>query len=75
MRTSDYALATALNEFWESHTRFILYEIAPYRTYIGFVGDLFYMLRTDKDFRKAFIKNPKSIKLKLNHINHLEWVQ
>lgn len=73
--TSDRALARALNIFWETHKKFILYEVMPYRDMYGFGGDLNWLLLTDNEFRRYFIRFPDTIKLKLNDKLKLEWVK
>lgn len=75
LNTTDVALAQALNDFWVSHKNFILYEIMPYLDMYVFGGELNWLLMTNQEFRKEFIKNPDKIKLKINDKNRLEWVQ
>lgn len=73
--TTDVALSQALNDFWNSHKNFILYEVMPYLDMYFFGGELNWLLMTNQEFRKEFIKNPDKIKLKINDKNRLEWVQ
>lgn len=72
--TTDVALSQALNDFWNSHKNFILYEVMPYLDMYFFGGELNWLLMTNQEFRKEFIKNPDKIKLKINDKNRLEWV-
>lgn len=72
---TDLGLAKALNIFWETHMKFILYKIMPYRDMYCFVGDLYYLLLTNAEFRRYFIRFPDTIKLKLNDKLKLEWVK
>lgn len=73
--TTDVALAQALNDFWTSHKNFIIHEVMPYMDMYFFGGELNWLLMTNQEFRKEFIKNPDKIRLKINDKNRLEWVQ
>lgn len=73
--TTDFDLVCALNEFWGYQIQFILYEIMPYKGLYAFVDELFWLLMNDNKFRKTFIKNPATIKLKLDKNCKLKWVQ